>query len=1332
MKNVPPSQLWPRFTQCCLFLLTLQFWIISVKADPSPYTWDANTLFLFHFDEPAGASATTNTGTLEGNAYTVNMTSASGAPPVVTTVLGAAGFSGFGNAANLNTSGYLLGYDADDSGAYNGETAEAFSMSQLNMGNGTPTPWTLEAMIYPSVTNVNQEIISTDSSASNRGFQFRLNTAGQLELNLIAAGINPKTAIPSAGPHAFVANNWYQVAATYDGANIVLYWTKVTPSFAGANPIITNAANVPASFGAVQGPLVIGNENRAAAGENFHGLIDEVRISNIARAATDMLQPTAGPGIYSLSKDPTNDAVYAGTVVTLTAVASGATPLYYFWQTDGASGGAITNIPGANTNAYSINTTSMAAGTYRFDLLVTNSFGAVTSSVVTLNLDPASGPVLVTDTLIAPSTAFVGNSVLMSASFVGNEPIKYQWFFTANGGGAAPISGATNFSYSIPNAQIANAGTYLLVASNNPPGLGSRTNSSTPRHLIVTNIYETASPGSANAPGGMRCELLEHPEQTVITARNPRFSWIYQPSFRNDSQAVYRLIVASSENLANAGTGDMWDSGYIGSSNSINVQYGGAPLQPYASYFWRVQTLDSIGQLSAFSAFQQFNTDTKLSDPLTNAGVIYQSSTNPLANRYSLRYVAVAPVLVTNTAPNRWFIDFGKDAFGFATMHLNGNFSGTTVQARFGEMAIGAAVNTAPSGTVRYEAATFALQNGDLIYQMHPPSNSGQTVSPPSSFGVVLPFRYFELTNCPGTLTTNDVVQYRLQSKFDDTAAEFDSSSPSLNQVWDLCKYSMKALSFDNVFVDGDRERKPYEADAYIEQLGSYGVDKEYTIARYSHEYLLANPTWPFEWKFHSIFMAWADYLQTGNTDLLINHYNTLKTKLFLDRARTDGLILGFPNAPQTVNSDIVDWPAGERDGYVISGNNYSSVNNAFYYQCLRIMTQIAQLTGHDTDAADFTARANQVYVSFNNVFWNPGTQRYIDGEGITHSAAHANFFPLAFGLVPASNKTAVINFLHTRAMAPSVYGAQYLLEALFQNNDSDYALGLMSTNGQRGWLNMLNIGSTLTTEAWDFAFKPNMDWNHAWGAAPANIIPRYILGLRPLEAGFGRVLIQPQLGQSVNYVHGTIPTLRGPVSIQVTNGLNTYQLLLNVPGNVNAMVMLPTDAAVNPVALVDGEIVSGMVSNGWLTIQNVGSGQHAIWLSPTNLPDLSARYANWAASWFGTNADVASISSAGADADGDGMNNYQEFIAGTDPTDDTSKFAIVASTPLNSGAPVTVTFAGQANRAYTLERSLSLAPPAWTSVVSTGALASDQTVSLSDPAKPLPNAFYRVSVTIP
>ncbi|HZV36658.1 MAG TPA: hypothetical protein VFB72_18925, partial [Verrucomicrobiae bacterium] len=47
---------------------------------------------------------------------------------------------------------------------------------------------------------------------------------------------------------------------------------------------------------------------------------------------------------------------------------------------------------------------------------------------------------------------------------------------------------------------------------------------------------------AANAPSGLLCDLLEHPEETVVTNAAPTFGWIYNPSFRNDSQAGYRII----------------------------------------------------------------------------------------------------------------------------------------------------------------------------------------------------------------------------------------------------------------------------------------------------------------------------------------------------------------------------------------------------------------------------------------------------------------------------------------------------------------------------------------------------------------------------------------------------------------------------------------------------------------------------------------------------------------------------------------------------------------------------------------------------------------------
>jgi hypothetical protein len=1009
------------------------------------------------------------------------------------------------------------------------------------------------------------------------------------------------------------------------------------------------------------------------------------------------------------------------------------------------------------------------------------------------------------------------------------------------------------------------------------------------------------SENPASAPTGLLCDLLEHPEETVITTATPEFGWIYNPSFRNDSQTSYRIIVASSQTLANQGTGDIWDSGVISSPASINVPYAGATLQTNTDYYWSVQTVDSAGQTSPFSASQHFHTDTQFASPpvlpvttdglqwiwypespaatyatryflktfvvSTNVGVsasqilltaddqftlyvngtlvgsgadwqqfnlfflnsliqpgtntiaiavsnildqagltgrldyldgagntntvfidgtwltssnlapnwnqsgfndsswvnasmlgyygispwnttptlpliglIYNSSANIWADRYPLRYVNIAPVLVTNTAPGCWFIDFGQDSWGYATVQLNGSFNGTNVQAHFGEQCAGFAVNTAPPDDVRYAVTNFVLQNGNIAYAIYPPPYSGQTISPPASYGVVMPFRYFELTNFPGALTISNVSQQRLVSEFNTNAASFSSSSPAINQIWNLCQNSMQMMTFDGIYVDGDRERTPYEADTYIHQLSSYAMDREFTMPRYTFEYLLQHPTWPTEWKFHMIFIAWADYLQTGNTDLLYQYYDQLKPDTFIWAATGDGLMQGFPGFPETTNSDIVDYiTAEDRDNFVITDGSYlnwtNSVNNAFYYRCLQLMGNIAGVIGYANDATNYAAMAAQVYTVYNSTFWNNDSQSYVDGVGTSHSAAHANFFPLDFGLVPGTNQAAVLDYIHSRiaandAIPTGTYGAEYLLETLFQQGDADTALGLMTTNNSRSWMNMINSGSTLTTEFWNLGETGDMDWNHAWGSVAGNIISRFVLGLRPITAGYGQILIQPQLGQTLSYVQGTVPTIRGPVSIQVTNAPGLFQLLLNIPGNVAATVLLP---GTNTTALVDGEIVSGTVSNNWLAIKNIGSGQHAIWLNTNNTPSRTTLYNNWAAAWFGTNAANASIAGMTADPDGDGVDNLDEFIAGTNPLNPTDSFHITDMGYSPTGPVMAVTIIGNAGRHYALQHTFTLNPASWVTVDTQTANADNQTINLNDSSLAgSTQAFLRVTVTYP
>ena len=138
----------------------------------------------------------------------------------------------------------------------------------------------------------------------------------------------------------------------------------------------------------------------------------------------------------------------------------------------------------------------------------------------------------------------------------------------------------------------------------------------------------------------------------------------------------------------------------------------------------------------------------------------------------------------------------------------------------------------------------------------------------------------------------------------------------------------------------------------------------------------------------------------------------------------------------------------------------------------------------------------------FQKKLFDPARGLYRDGVGTDHASLHANLFPLAFGLVPAGQRPQIARWLAGRGMAGSVYAAQYLLQALFDNGEDAAALALMTAPGDRSWRHMVDSGATITWEAWDQKYKPNQDWNHAWGAAPANLLPRYVLGAQPLDSG--------------------------------------------------------------------------------------------------------------------------------------------------------------------------------------------------------------------------------------
>ena len=127
--------------------------------------------------------------------------------------------------------------------------------------------------------------------------------------------------------------------------------------------------------------------------------------------------------------------------------------------------------------------------------------------------------------------------------------------------------------------------------------------------LVATVAVAVAMPALAatglSRPSDLRVEYRANPQGIQETM--PRFSWRVVCERRGCAQSAWQVIVADAPDKA-AGTGSVWDSGKVACDTPVLVPYGGAPLQPRTSYYWRVRVWDERDNASEWSDVARFST----------------------------------------------------------------------------------------------------------------------------------------------------------------------------------------------------------------------------------------------------------------------------------------------------------------------------------------------------------------------------------------------------------------------------------------------------------------------------------------------------------------------------------------------------------------------------------------------------------------------------------------------------------------------------------------------------------------------------------------------------
>ena len=164
------------------------------------------------------------------------------------------------------------------------------------------------------------------------------------------------------------------------------------------------------------------------------------------------------PVAPTLTVQPASVTVTAGQPATFSVVASGTAPISYQWRKNTA------NIAGATASSYTTAATTTADSGSKFDVVVKNSAGGITSSQATLTVNAASAAPTIT-TQPANQTVTAGQTAIFNVVASGSAPLSYQWRKnTAN------ITGATAASYTTPATTSADSGAKFDVVISNSAG----------------------------------------------------------------------------------------------------------------------------------------------------------------------------------------------------------------------------------------------------------------------------------------------------------------------------------------------------------------------------------------------------------------------------------------------------------------------------------------------------------------------------------------------------------------------------------------------------------------------------------------------------------------------------------------------------------------------------------------------------------------------------------------------------------------------------------------------------------------------------------------------
>lgn len=545
-----------------------------------------------------------------------------------------------------------------------------------------------------------------------------------------------------------------------------------------------------------------------------------------------------------------------------------------------------------------------------------------------------------------------------------------------------------------------------------------------------------------------------------------------------------------------------------------------------------------------------------------------------------VRAGAVRPVEVFTSPSGKTLVDFGQNLVGWLRFTVQGE-AGHAITIRHAEVLEDGELGVRPLRSAK-ATDTFILSGGQDSFE------------PTKTFHG---FRYAEVTGWPGTLTADDLEAVVVHSDLERTGT-FECSNELVNQlhrniVWGLrgnfldlptdCPQRDERLGWTgDIAVFAPTAAYLYNVKGFLQdwlldlaaeqkaQDGLVPITVPDVLKYCPQPAEFPAPESSALWSEASVWVPWALWEAYGDLSVLKNQYESMAAHT----RRVEGLL--SPAGLWDSGFQFGDWldPDAAPDQPWAAKADTAVVATACMYRTARLTAQAAGLLGKYDDEASFDALAARVRNAF--------AEHYVAADG-TISSDCTTVYALAIAfdvlLTPelrefAGNRLAELVRDNGYRVSTGFAGTPFITHALTDTGHVDEAYRLLLEEGCPSWLYPVTMGATTVWERWDSMLPDGTinpgemtSFNHYALGAVADWMHKAIGGIRPLEPGYARLLIQPQPqpqpqpGEGIEWANTSLKTPHGEVRTAWKYDGGGFRLEATVPDGVAADVVLPDGA---------------------------------------------------------------------------------------------------------------------------------------------------------------------------